>query len=222
MLGRRIAFVVVRLVTAGLIIAAVIGQLLTSFGSWHAQGVQRIDVVVTNFFSFFTIDSNLLAAAAALIGAVMLIVRRPPDPRWFLVGRASVTTFMVITGLVYNTALRGIELPQGTTLAWSNEIVHLVAPLLVAADWCIAPGREPMRWRTLGAILVFPIVWTVYTMLRGPHVIDEIRHRTVWYPYPFLDPVQGAGPLAISMVLVGVAFLVVGGLVVLVTRRIPA
>lgn len=222
MLGRRIAFVVVRFAIAAMIIAAVVGQMGTSLTHWRANGVSRLDVVITNFFSFFTIDSNLLAAAAALIGAVMLIVRRPEDPRWFLVGRAAITTYMVITGLVYNTALRGIELPQGTTLAWSNEVLHLIAPLLVAADWCIAPGRSPMRWRAVFAVLPFPIVWTVYTMLRGPQIYDELQRRQGWYPYPFLNPANGTTTVAIAMALIAVAFLVVGGLIVLVSRRLPA
>ncbi len=40
---------------------------------------------------------------------------------------------MIITGLLYNVLLRG-ELARGATVAWSNEVLHILGPvyLLVA------------------------------------------------------------------------------------------
>ena len=36
------------------------------------------------------------------------------------------TTYMIVTGLVYNILLRGIELPQGSEpIPWSNETLHV-------------------------------------------------------------------------------------------------
>src|SRR5690606_29600106 len=44
------------------------------------------------------------------------------EPRWLAVALSCVTTYMIITGIVYNLLLRGIELPQGSTVPWSNEV----------------------------------------------------------------------------------------------------
>lgn len=95
---------------------------------------------------------------------------------------------MVVTFVVYNLPLRGVELPQGTTVAWSNEILNVVAPLLIIADWFFAPGRRRLEWRDLRVIIAFPIVWVIYTLIRGPLAYNETAHTPTWYPYPFLNP----------------------------------
>ena len=41
---------------------------------------------------------------------------------------------MVVTGVVYNLLLRGIVLDQGTTVPWSNEVMHLVGPAFMLLD----------------------------------------------------------------------------------------
>lgn len=69
-----------------------------------------------HFFSFFTIEANILAAAVMLIGSWLLFAKKGDDPRWFNLLRASAATYMAVTGIVYNLLLRGIELPQGSTL----------------------------------------------------------------------------------------------------------
>ncbi|MBO9577313.1 MAG: Pr6Pr family membrane protein [Microbacteriaceae bacterium] len=184
----RIAFAALRILVAGAIVAAIIGQLMTSLAFWRAAGIEDPTVQLVNFFSFFTILSNVLAAATLLIGAALLAGGRGEDPRWFAVVRLCVTTYMVTTGIVYNLLLRGIELPQGTTLPWSNEVLHVVAPLWLLIDWLFAPGRPALRWRAVWAVVAFPIVWAVYTLVRGPLTYDALKDQDWWYPYPFLDP----------------------------------
>ena len=100
----RALFVAVRVLGAAGIIAAIVGQLTTSIGFWNESGVgDRIGNLFVNFFSFFTIDSNVGAVVVFAIGAVLLIRRAEPGPAWFGVLRAAVTSYMVVTGIVYNT-----------------------------------------------------------------------------------------------------------------------
>lgn len=216
-------FIVVRIAGAVLIVAAIVGQLMTSIGFWTTErGIGDISTQLVNFFSFFTIDSNILTVAVFLIGAVCLIRGENPEPRWFTTGRSAVAAYMVTTGVVYNLLLRGIELPQGSTLGWSNEVVHVVGPLLVALDWLFAPGRNRLEWKTIWIIVSFPLVWGIYTLVRGPFVVDQVYGNDFWYPYPFMNPnIAPEGYLSVAFYLVLIAGLIggVGALVIWVSRR---
>ena len=217
----RILFLVLRLAGAVAGIAAIVGQLVTSLGYWAGAGVTDVTVPLVSFFSFFTIESNVGAVAVFLIGAVVLLLRRD-DPAWFSILRGCVTSYMAVTGIVYNVLLRGIELPQGATLPWSNEVLHVVAPVLIVVDWALAPGRRRLEWRHLGWVVGFPIVWAVYTMIRGPLVYDPVRQRETWYPYPFLDPSlspEGYVSVACYIVLIALVIGAVGAAVVWWSRR---
>jgi hypothetical protein len=104
---------------------------------------------------------------------------------------------MATTGVVYNLLLRSISLDQGRTLPWSNEVLHLIAPVYVVLVWVLTPGKSPLRWTSIWAIIGFPLVWAVYTMVRGPIV--------GFYPYPFLSPAQPGGYGAVAVYVVGIA-----------------
>jgi hypothetical protein len=217
----RILFIALRAAIAIAILAAIVGQLLVSLDFWQQREVQSIGTSVVNFFSFFTIDSNVFSMLLLAIGAVLL-ARRTPDPRWFHVARASVVTYMVTTGVVYNLLLRGIELPQGATLGWSNEVLHVVAPIYLLIDWLFAPGRKPLSFRVVWIVIVFPIVWAVYTLIRGPFTPDEVYGKAHWYPYPFLNPdIAATGYVSVSFyILLISAIISLAGLgVVWVSRR---
>ena len=197
-----------RLATSAAVAAAVAGQLATSLTFWRAHGAgDALGTYVVNFISFFTVQSNLLAAGVLVVAAVVG-ARGRTESRSLAVARLAVTTYMLTTGVVYNLVLRAVELPQGATLAWSNEGLHAAAPAYVVLDWLIAPGRGLHRVH-LGAVAAYPVLWAVYTLVRGPLVHDPIRGRDRWYPYPGLDPVPaGYGPVLVAVV--AVAALVLG------------
>ncbi len=66
---------------------------------------------------------------------------------------------MATTLVVYNLLLREVSLDQATTVPWSNEIMHVWAPLYLLVDWVLAPGRRHVEWRRLWTIAIFPIAW---------------------------------------------------------------
>lgn len=219
----RALFSIVRIAGAALIVAAIVGQLLVSIEFWTVdRGITDITPQLVNFFSFFTIDSNILTVAVFLIGAVCLIKGESPEPRWLSIGRSAVTAYMATTGVVYNLLLRGIELPQGSTLDWSNEVLHVVAPILMVLDWLFAPGRNRLEWKTIWVTVSFPLVWGIYTLIRGPLVRDEVYGNDYWYPYPFMNPnIAPQGYFSVAFYLVLIAGLIggVGALVIWVSRR---
>lgn len=219
----RIAFAILRVAVASAIAAAIVGQLATSLAFWPTAGVTNLTLSIVNFFSFFTIESNLAAVAVLLIGAAIVATRAGEEPHWFAVLRATVVTYMVTTGIVYNLLLRGVELPQGSTLPWSNEVLHVVGPVWMLLDWMFAPGRRPLAWRSIRIIVVFPILWAVYTLVRGPFTPDEVRGEPTWYPYPFLDPglsENGYLSVAFYVVLIAAVIGLVGAGVIWISRRV--
>jgi hypothetical protein len=218
--GYKYTIAVVRVVFAALGIAAIVAQLERSIEIWHRVG-QSVAFGVTNFFSFFTIDSNVGAIVVLLVGAAFVFAKKP-DPHWYSVFRLIVVTYMAVTGIVYNLLLRGVELPQGSTVEWSNEVLHVIACAYIVLDWFIAPGRVPLAWRTLRAVVVFPIIWLIYTMVRAPFTTNLGITGKPFYPYPFLDPGlahEGWFSVAFYIVLITLVVLSMAALFVWTSRR---
>lgn len=216
----RALFIVVRIAGAAAIVAAIVTQLTNNYSYWAQVGITDFSSLPVNFFSYFTIDSNVGTVVVFLVGAVLLI-RKLDDPHGFGVFRACVTSYMAVTGIVYNTLLRGVNVADGLVVPWTNEVLHVVGPLLIILDWLFAPGRVRLEWKHIGVIVIFPLVWSVYTMIRGPLAYNELAHKPTWYPYPFLDPslsAEGYVSVAFYVVLIAAIIGGVGAAVVKVSR----
>lgn len=189
----------VRLVVAIAIVTAVVGQLVVLvrgnvFRPW-------------DFFGYFTIQSNCVAAVV-LVAVVVLAARGRSTSRLTFV-RAAATTYMATTGVVYNTLL--VHVPLGAFgLAWSNDVLHRWVPLYLALDWLFVDDRRPISLRRVPWFLVYPAVWLGVVLVRGG--------TDGWVPYPFLDPRQGYGVVAIACVAIGVFITLIGIVVARVAR----
>jgi hypothetical protein len=218
----RILFIVLRIAMAAAIIAAIITTYVNASAQWNVAGYADRTTLIVNFFSYFTIESNIFAAVVLLIGAVVL-VRGADDPGWYAGLRAAAVTYMTITGLVYNLLLRGIPVTgAGEGAAWTNEVLHLIGPIYLVVDWFFAPGRRRLEWRHLWYILIFPIAWVAYTLIRAPFVFDQVKDVQGWYPYPFLNPAISANgylSVAFYVIMIAVMFSVVAAGVIWVSRR---
>ncbi|WP_225221558.1 Pr6Pr family membrane protein [Microbacterium gallinarum] len=218
---------VMRLAMAALIIAAVLAQLAKSLSTAAELG-RDVGTTLANFFSFFTILSNTLAAVVLVWAALWFFTRgrhANAEPPALALALACVTTYMIITGVVYNLLLRQIVLDQGSApIPWSNEVLHLIGPLFLLADLFVGPLRRALPWRAVWAIIAFPILWVLYTMLRGPLVTNPVTGDPYWYPYPFLNP-NGTGgwpTVVFWIVVISIAFLVFASLIVWWGRRVGA
>lgn len=215
----------VRLASAALAAAAIIAQLTLTMqiamDSTTPYG-GHLPTVVANFFSFFTIESNVIAAVALAMGGVWALRSRgtTPEPRWLAVLLVCASTYMIVTGIVYNVLLRGLPLPQGATVPWSNEVLHVVVPLIMLADVLFAPRRRRLGWSAVTIATIFPIVWVVYTLLRSHTVISPVNGEAWWFPYPFLNW-HRISPGEVTMYVIGIAVVIIGiaALVVWVGRR---
>lgn len=219
----RLLFIVVRILGAAAIVAAIVTQLANNITYWRAEGIEDLSTLPVNFFSFFTIDSNILTVVAFIAGAALLIRRRDDSPGWG-VFRASVTAYMAVTFIVYNALLRGINVAEGLVVPWTNEVLHVVGPLLVIADWLFAPGRRRLEWSAIRVVIVFPVAWAVYTLVRGPFAYNALAGTPTWYPYPFLNPAnssEGYVSVAFYVVLIAAVIGLTAAAIIWVSRRRP-
>ena len=129
-----------------------------------------------NFFSFFTIQSNILAVATLLASGV---VRGAMRTKLFDAIRGAVTLYIAITGVVFALLLAGRQEDLDTHIPWVDFVVHKLIPVVLVADWLIDPPRHRMPLRVALAWLAYPLAWFGYTLVRGA--------STGWYPYPFVD-----------------------------------
>ncbi len=156
---------------------------------------------VINFFSYFTILSNLLVAVCL---TTSLLSPTSGVGSFFskVSVQSAIAVYIFIVGLVYNTVLRGITNPTG--LDWIvDNLLHVVVPVLYVLYWFIFAPKKILQWKNLAPWLIFPAAYLVYSLLRGP--------TADWYPYPFLHAGKlGYGQVAINSVFVLLAFLLVG------------
>ncbi|HEY3773621.1 MAG TPA: Pr6Pr family membrane protein [Solirubrobacteraceae bacterium] len=143
-----------------------------------------------HFFSFFTIESNILACAVLLGGSLV----DPDSPGWSML-RAAATLYITITGIVYAALLAHQDV--GLTAAWVDDVLHRVVPLVMLVDWIVFdPWPRGSRSAALGW-LAGPLAYLTYSLIRGP-----IVH---WYPYPFLDPRRKGGYVHVALTCVVLA-----------------
>lgn len=176
--------------------------IVTEIATLYAQGILQ----PANLFSYFTVQSNLLAVISLLGGAFLLYAGKKSAR--FDYFRGAVTLYMVVTGIVFALLLSGIEGVQLTAVPWDNTVLHYLVPLAIVADWLIdrptkrIPLRRALWW------MVFPIAYLAYSLVRGPLV--------GWYPYPFLNPDNGGyGAVVLTSVAIALGGVV---LVVLISR----
>jgi hypothetical protein len=156
---------VARLAFAGLAIAAVVAAI-------------RVTGSLADFFSYFTIESNLLAIVVLVVGGTL----DPQGRRWVYL-RGAATLFMVITGIVYAVLLAHAEV--GLTSPWINDTLHRVTPVVMLVDWIAFSPWTRGSYRAALGWLIVPVAYFAYSLLRGAAV-----H---WYPYPFLNPGHPGG-----------------------------
>ena len=182
---KRSQVIAVRL-SLGLLVLVAIGMQL---------GVHlRLDLSASNFFSYFTNLSNLLAAAVFVLGASQIAANRPTGPRFDLLRWISAAN-MTAVGIVFAVLLRDADL--GSLMPWVNVLLHYVMPVVVVVDWLVCPPDTQIEIGDMAVVLVLPALYLGYTVVRGA-LID-------WYPYPFLNPAKVHGYLGVFGYAVGIA-----------------
>ncbi len=171
---------------------AVVGQYFTG----HAESISS----TIDYFSYFTILSNVLVAATLTFAA---LAPRLPAGRFLLRPAVLLATnvYITVTGVTYYLLLAKLYHLTGWVLFY-DRLLHYVMPPAFVLFWLLFVPRGGIGLRSAAWVLLPPLVYAVYTFVRGP--------LTGFYPYPFVDlPKIGLGLAARNVVGFVVFFYVV-------------
>ncbi len=146
---------------------------------------------VVNFFSFFTIESNIFAGLMLIVTAILVHKKRYIEglQMW----RGAATLYMIITGIVYSLLLANADVD--TPIPWVNAVLHYFLPMVMFVDWLFLRPRKPITFSRAWVWLIFPVGYLIYSLVRGS--------STGWYPYPFLNPTEhGYGRVVVMSVVI--------------------
>lgn len=183
---------------------ALLLQLWLALQAGRVQG-QSVSLILTNFFSFFTILTNLFAAG--ILTWTALAPKSPPPGL-----RTSAAVYMAVVGLGYSLLLRHLWQPQGLQKL-VDVLLHDIHPVAYVAFWLSFFRKgTALSWQSVFRWLIWPLIYLLYSMARGSLI--------GWYPYPFLDPNVVPLPRIISTIagFMG-TFLVLGLAAVALTRK---
>lgn len=202
--------------------AALLWRAVFAVVGWAALGLQyglmisgqpaaEVATRTLHFFSFFTIQTNLLVAIALTLPVVGAGTRLG---RWAASEgvRAAVTMYAVVVGLVYHFLLHATWNPQGL-FQLANIGLHYVMPVAILIDWLAFTPNGRLRWIDAGKWLTFPLVYSGWLLLLGA--------VSGWYPYWFIDVAElGLGRTLLNLCGLLAFFGVVGLIVVAIDRTL--
>lgn len=133
--------------------------------------------LMIRFFSYFTIDSNLLVA---LCSTSILLLSSTSVGRFFTKPQVvtAISVYIIVVALVYNAVLRFLWVLTGWSMVL-NELLHVVVPFMFLIYWVYFVPKNHLQWKNIWLWLVYPLAYTLFVMIRGSYAD--------FYPYPFLN-----------------------------------
>lgn len=167
-----------------------------------------------DWIGYFTILSNITVAVVMTVLASRpeLFTRRTAGGAIWRALRLDSVVMIIVTGIVYN-----LLLATGGKTGWdalSNALLHVIIPILTVLVWAIAGPRRILSFSTIWLSLVLPILWAIYTLIRGA-VIGA-------YPYPFFDVITNGYASVLTFIAVILVFAVLIDLALLGIDRLIA
>lgn len=160
----------------------------------EGQPAAEIAARTVNFFSFFTILTNLLCALALTLPLIA------PDGvgRFWVrpVVRGMITVCIAIVMIVYHLLLRTTWDPQGAQKV-VDYTLHYIVPAAFVLDWLLFVPKGALRWSAAFVWLAYPLVYGLWTLAHGA--------MSGFYPYPFMD-VDALGYPAVLVNMAGLVF----------------
>ncbi|WP_327638279.1 Pr6Pr family membrane protein [Kribbella sp. NBC_00482] len=182
-------------ITGLIVVCGIVIQLLVT-ANGHEGFFPDNPERVFNVFAYFTIQSNLLLGGTALLLAAR---SDRPASRLFETLRLNGVLCIAVTGIVYHAVLAGTDDLQGWASV-ANLLLHTAAPVVGVLGWLLFGPRGRTDWGIVGWSIVYPVLWLVFTLVRGAFV--------GFYPYPFVDVDEhGYGKVLLNCLLVAVLFL---------------
>jgi hypothetical protein len=187
-----------RIETGFRIVCAVLGwfAIITQYSLMATNAGPHLVERTINFFSYFTIVSNILVALALTLPWLAPGSRAG---RFFMLPsvRTAIAAYIIIVAVVYHTMLSRLYHPQGLRLA-CDIILHYVMPPLFVLDWALFVDKRDLSWKLPLHSFALPVVYLIWTALHGA--------VAGFYPYPFLN----VNRIGYEQSLVNIGWLILG------------
>jgi hypothetical protein len=176
------------------------------------------DRSVVNFFSYFTIQSNILVLVTSV-----LIVRDPSlaTPAMRLL-RLAALTGITVTGLVFAIVIAPELHLTGIDLVFTYLLHYVSPPMMVIGFFLIGP-RIRFEWRDMWFML-WPLAYVIYTMIRGLVSTPNFQQGNgprLQYPYSFLDlDAHSWGAVLLAIALVALLLMALASLYIWSSHRL--
>lgn len=163
-----------------------------------------------NYFSYFTIQNNLLVAISTTCIALCANtgVGKFFNKQEVLSG---IALYIFVVALVYNTVLRGL-VPLDNWGLLADTLLHVINPVLFIILWWLKRKHKVLNYKLAVIWLVYPLAYLVYTLVRGSMVN--------WYPYPFINAANLGWDKIIQNVFIMLLVFLLGGLVLIALTRV--
>lgn len=190
-------------VTAVLVTFGLVLQFVLAIAKDSNRGAfESTPARIVNFFSFFTVQSNILVAVTTGLLAVNL--HRPSTT--FRMLRLDAMICIAVTGVVFHLSLSDLqELTGWDKLA--DILLHTLSPIVCPLGWLLFGPRRQITARIVGLAVIAPVCWLVYALVYG--AIAQDRNGNDYYAYPFMN-VQEHGYAVVLMRCAIVAALFLG------------
>lgn len=143
-----------------------------------------------NFFSFFTVEMNILACITFILSSLAGV--SGTKRRWLDILRALTTVYILVVGIGFALLLSGLENVALTAVPWDNVVLHYIIPIAVLLDFILDRPKSKISFKAGLTWISLPIAYVAYSLIRGSLV--------GWYPYPFLNPeLKGFGAVAVTV-----------------------
>lgn len=164
---------------------------------------------VSNYFSFFTVQNNLLVAIST---TSIALFSNTAAGKFF--NRAEVLSgialYIFVVALVYNTVLRGLVPLQKWGLV-ADTLLHVINPILFIIFWWLKRKHKVLSYKLAFTWLIYPFAYLLYTLVRGS-VVN-------WYPYPFINAANlGWEKILLNVFVMLLVFLLAGLGLIALTR----
>ncbi|MCB0458572.1 MAG: Pr6Pr family membrane protein [Flavobacteriaceae bacterium] len=170
---------------------------------------RQVDIpeTIIRFFSFFTILTNTLVAlffTNKITNSIKMFGKSG--------ALTSITTFILIVGLVYQIILRSTWSPTGLQMV-VDELLHTIIPLYILVYWFLFAEAKNFNIKSILPWLAYPIIYSVYIMIRGK--------LSGFYPYPFLNVTEiGLKQSIINILIILIISLFIMSILILIGKKI--
>jgi hypothetical protein len=175
------------------------------------------DSSVPNFFSYFTIQSNILV----MIAAALIALKPDRGGTAFGILRMAGLVGITITGIIFSTVLAGKVEFEGIAW-WTDKAFHYVVPAMAVIGFVFMKPRTRLDKGSLWFV-GWAVAWLAYTLIRAEvsnpvYLVADNKVSAV--PYDFLDAdVHGGGSVAIACAGVTVLALALASFYIWLSKR---